>query len=336
MNASAGTVRQIVPLRFGAALRRTFPVTGWDHERRYALPDALAATPGPYYVEWFAGGGPWGEGWDAAPFDTRGVILTPRGDAYHPVRIAQYGLAQHAAWARTGAQAAFDGFLAQAAWLRDNIEPAGPQRGGIRYPFDVPAYGATAGWLSAMAQGEAISLLLRAGAVAADGGFLAAARAAASPFRRSVASGGIRRLLRGASFYEEYATDVPSFVLNGFIYSLWGLWELRRFDAAADVAPLVDAGVATLRTHLPLYDTGYWSRYDLVPPVAGPGKLASLGYHALHVAQLRVTAAMTGDQFFGEVAERWRGYQRSAACRARYLATTAAYHALRVTFARMR
>jgi heparosan-N-sulfate-glucuronate 5-epimerase len=193
----------------------------------------------------------------------------------------------------------------------------------------VPAYRAAPGWLSAMAQGEAISLLLRAHADSPARGFDAAARDAAKPFLRSVEDGGVRRDLAGAPFFEEYATALASFVLNGFIYALWGLWELGRFGGEAGAAALAEDGSATLRAVLARYDAGYWSRYDLVRPKAGPQKPASLAYHTLHIAQLRVTAAMTGDAAFAAMAERWRGYQRSWPCRVRYVAAALAYHGLR-------
>jgi hypothetical protein len=45
--------------------------------------------------------------------------------------------------------------------------------------------------------------------------------------------------------------------------------------------------------------------------------LASPFYHRLHIVQLRVMARMTGRELFNEVADRWEGYTRSGANRAR-------------------
>ncbi len=317
-------IRDVLPRDYGRALQRALPL-GWGLERPFATPHPSATEPGPYFVDWFPGDEVWGEGWSGAPFDARGTILTPAGAGYHPVRIAQYGLHRHAAWLRDRSPASRAAFLAQAEWLRDNQVTSRGVRGTYPYAFAHPPYGALPGWLSAMAQGEAASLLLRAHAAEPGAGFGAAARAALEPMAVDVADGGVRRRTRdGDTFFEEYATDRPSYVLNGFIYALFGLWEADRYDPGAGVRPLLDAGMGTLRRRLGLYELGYWSRYDLVTPAAGPPKPASLGYHALHVAQLRALTAMTGDAHFATTAEKWRAYQESPVCCARQVASTAA------------
>jgi hypothetical protein len=289
-------------------------------------------APGPYYVDWDPGDGAWGEAWTSAPFDADGVILTAQGLRYHPVRIAQYGLHEHRAWLRDGAPASRAAFMAQAAWLRGHQTRREAATGAYAYDFDVPAYGARAGWISAMAQGEAISLLLRAHAAEPQAGFLSAARSAVGPFGVDVRDGGVRRRTSdGDTFFEEYATAAGGRVLNGFIYALWGLWELDRYGSTDVARDPLAAGLSTLRSRLRLYDAGYWSHYDLVPPPASlPRRPAPLAYHALHVAQLRVTAAMTRDTYYEHVADKWAGYQRDAGCRARFLAASATCYASRI------
>ena len=47
--------------------------------------------------------------------------------------------------------------------------------------------------------------------------------------------------------------------------------------------------------------------------------LASPFYHRLHVVQLRVMAALTGDLRFAEIADRWEGYTRHRSNRTRAL-----------------
>lgn len=80
------------------------------------------------------------------------------------------------------------------------------------------------GWLSAMAQGHAASLLARAYHLSGDKQYLDAAERSLRPFRVASEHGGVRASLWGHVWYEEYPTTPPSLVLNGFIYSLIGMY----------------------------------------------------------------------------------------------------------------
>lgn len=114
------------------------------------------------------------------------------------------------------------------------------------------------------------------------------------------------------SWYEEYPTTPPSFVLNGFIYSLIGLYDLMSVapagqDGGADV--LFRDGMASLKRMLPLYDMGSVTAYDLRHFTLGIApNLARWDYHATHVNQLLLLGTIDGDSLFSDVAERWIGY----------------------------
>ena len=67
-------------------------------------------------------------------------------------------------------------------------------------------------------------------------------------------------------WYEEYPTTPASFVLNGFIYALLGLYDVSLTatgDAQLRSRELFSDGVQSLKALLPLYDTGSGSSYDL-------------------------------------------------------------------------
>ena len=90
------------------------------------------------------------------------------------------------------------------------------------------------GWVSALAQGYCISSLcrllshIRSNERDEELESLIASKieGALHPFQIEVESGGIKRkFLQVFSFYEEYPTPKPSFVLNGFIFSLLGLYD---------------------------------------------------------------------------------------------------------------
>lgn len=90
-----------------------------------------------------------------------------------------------------------------------------------------------------MGQGHAISLLARAyHHSGGDRRYLNAALDGLKPFRVPSSKGGVRAtFLNKYHWYEEYPTKPASFVLNGFIYSLLGLYDLKV------IAP---PGIATL------------------------------------------------------------------------------------------
>lgn len=78
-----------------------------------------------------------------------------------------------------------------------------------------------------MGQGQAISLLSRA--FYHSGGnelYLNAASAALKPFKVFSKNGGVLSEFMHFPWYEEYPTIPSIFILNGFMYSLIGLYDL--------------------------------------------------------------------------------------------------------------
>jgi len=66
--------------------------------------------------------------------------------------------------------------------------------------------------------------------------------------------------------YEEYPTSPPSFVLNGFIYSLLGLYDLKAiapYNYSIEANLLYEQGIKSLKKMLLLFDTGSGTSYDL-------------------------------------------------------------------------
>lgn len=188
------------------------------------------------------------------------------------------------------------------------------------------------GWYSAMGQGHAISLLARAYFYSnGDPKYLRAAINGMKPFRVPSRQGGVlAKFLGKYDWYEEYPTTPASFVLNGFIYSLLGLYDLKMTgtaSAAREAAQLYDQGMASLKKMLLLYDTGSGSIYDLRHVTLGMPRtsrlvhsvlkvvlsgvepnLARWDYHATHVNQLLLLATIDRDPLISRTAERWRSY----------------------------
>ena len=240
-----------------------------------------------------------------------------RGEKQLHVDVAQWGLGALERYLAGEGEAWLDAALKVAHHLVAEQEDDGPQTGAwvhrFRYPHSLPL---PAGWPSAMAQGEAASLLTRLNRHRAEDRFLEAAAAAMKPLRLAVSEGGVQASLGGAPFPEEYPTDPPSFVLNGAIFALWGIRDAGHALGDSSLLADFDAGVDTLAANIHRWDIGYWSRYDLFPhPVLNP---ASSFYHALHTSQLEAMLLLAPRPQLVEARDRFGAYaaSRSAARRA--------------------
>ncbi|XP_035738602.1 D-glucuronyl C5-epimerase B-like isoform X1 [Vespa mandarinia] len=169
------------------------------------------------------------------------------------------------------------------------------------------------GWYSSMGQGHAISVLARAYYHSREEKYLQAAVRGLRPFKLSSSKGGVAALFLGKYiWYEEYPTTPPSFILNGFIYSLIGLYDLKSIATGKDAyeaSRLFNQGMISLKNMLTLYDTGSGTTYDLrhftlkIAP-----NLARWDYHSTHVNQLLLLNTIDNDPLFTATAERWIGY----------------------------
>nr|CAG4643766.1 EOG090X0272 [Lepidurus arcticus] len=169
------------------------------------------------------------------------------------------------------------------------------------------------GWISAMGQGQAMSLLVRAYNRTGDEAYLRAALNAVKPFQVASSDGGVlAKFMNMYVWYEEYPTTPPSFVLNGFIYSLIGLYDLLTVaDQFQSVKRIFDAGMASLKKLLPLYDTGSGSTYDLRHVMLGSApNIARWDYHSTHVNQLLLLSTIDKDPILKTTAHRWMSYMK--------------------------
>jgi hypothetical protein len=268
---------------------RHFPLT-WGMRRAYRLPSNEEGQP--YYFLWRS------RGWNACALDRRGVIHA--GHTYNPVTVAQYALHLYELL-HAGVGRARWPFLAQAEYLlREQRE-----NGGYAYAFAVPRYGLRPGWFSAMAQGQAASVLLRAYWLSRERKYRVAAANAAQLLAIDVAHGGVSFIRNDSVFFEEFAAPHPVHVLNGHLFAAFALWELTKFNVTPHLRELHEHAVDTLERWIHRFDADGWSYYHLGAR-ENERRYAQLLYHQAHVAQLNVYHAMTGRAAFREMALRWR------------------------------
>lgn len=255
----------------------------------------------------------------ARPVDADGVQLYDRDGErfFHPVGMAQYGLAAVHGYQETGNPEYLRRAEANASKL---IEEGVRARGAMYFPyrFDFRLHGddddvMSAPWYSAMAQGQALSLFVRLLEVTGEERWREAADDAFLTFtlaRETAAGEEPWTVFVDESRYlwlEEYAKDPPMRVLNGHIFAIYGLYDYHRLTGDHRAAELFDGAVTTIRHYADDFRVpGDVSFYCLRV------RAQSEKYHRTHVGQLDTLSALTGDAFFAEVTD---AYARDVSAR---------------------
>ncbi|MCL2803924.1 MAG: D-glucuronyl C5-epimerase family protein [Micrococcales bacterium] len=245
--------------------------------------------------------------------DDDGVFLQYRkeldGFSHHPVAIAQYGLGQFSNYIETGDETFLEEARNQANYYVNNIDRA---TGMFSYDFDFPVmYHETleAPWASAMAQGQAISLLSRLYAETGDSKYLETSELAMKPLSVPVSEGGLVVDFFGHPYYEEYPTELPSYTLNGFMYTIIGLYDFWQIADNETAKELYEAGIDTLTFCLPFYDTNGISLYWL-SHLNGTGVSVHYleRYHIVHLRQLNLFSQIEDNEVVNHYLEKWLSY----------------------------
>ena len=202
----------------------------------------------------------------------------------HPLELAQYALACCLAWKKTEDDIWLSKALLHCDWLVKNQESDGAWRVKHKNPiyFDLPSP-----WSSTLTQAFAISSLTRIYHYTRQKKYLHNAQKACNFLETDILNGGARREFDGVFIYEEYPRIKLSGVLNGYISTLFAIYELSLVDET--YKNLYHRNILNLKKILPKYDLGYWSLYSL------DGNIASGFYHRLLVKQLKVLSELDDD-----------------------------------------
>jgi hypothetical protein len=171
-------------------------------------------------------------------------------------------------------------------------------RGALVWEYYFP-FGGPARWSSGFAQAIAAQALARSGKLLGDDDLLAQAHAAYEGI-----NDGLFLELGGGLWIREYGFSDMA-VLNADLQSLISLGEYVRISGDKSAAATLARMDTAARTLLPQFDTGCWSLYSL------GGSPASLHYHTYHVDLLHQLAAESGEPFWQQTEDRWRGYLSS-------------------------
>jgi heparosan-N-sulfate-glucuronate 5-epimerase len=226
----------------------------------------------------------------------------------NPVMVAHWAL-QH--WSRTPRQPRATAIAAE--WLVEH------QRldGAWEYLFDFNAAGLPmqAPWISAMAQGMGVSVLVRAYETTGRVRYLRVARRALRPFGRSVRRGGVTSRWDGLPWYEEYPGAESQHVLNGYEFALIGLHDLAPRSAAA--GRLWRSGIRSLAARIAVFDLPE-ARTQYYAALGGGRYPVDPGYRHAHAILTQTLARLSGNRVLGKWAVRWGRWDSAALRRSRW------------------
>jgi heparosan-N-sulfate-glucuronate 5-epimerase len=265
----------------------------------------------------------------AGEHDAAGIpLLNYRGHIgpqYNPIAIAQWGLGNYNRFCHSTDYLGRTKFLAASDWLCAHLEQNSHNVWVWNHNFDWEYHTLLqAPWYSGLAEGQGISLLVRAYRETGAAVYLQAADRAFVSFQKSTNDGGVTFVDKdGNTWFEEYIVSPPTHILNGFIWAAWGVYDYFLATGSLEARNLFDQAVQTLRSNLHRYDLGFWSLYEqsgtLLPMVA------SSFYHRLHIVQLRVMHRLTGEPVFTRFADKWESYGESPTKRTRALCCKTAF-----------
>lgn len=215
-------------------------------------------------------------------------------EIYFSIGIFQYGLAAYDLYLTAHEDIYKDKLLACANWAVENQQDDG---GWEAFAYENPEHP-----YSSMAQGEGISVLIRAHIVTKDERYICAAKKAKDFMLKPISEGGTVNYRDGGVYLYEY-THKP-LILNGWIFSMWGLYDYCKY-IDDNVQKTLAATLHSLKKKLPEFDIGYWSKYEDGKRICSPF------YHKLHIAQLRALYDLFGDEIYEEYADKWEVYQNS-------------------------
>ncbi len=250
--------------------------------------------------------------------DDDGVIMLNYhgsiGLQYNPNAIAQQALGYFDKYLDN--QKGEDAFLTQANYF---LNKGRAVRDGIilweyNFPFEMRNY-LSSPWRSALAQGQALSVLIRAHQVTGNKIYAEMAHKGYKAFHSSAREheAGVLDDQDGFIWLEEYILNPPNHVLNGFIWALWGVRDYAVYFNDDHAHNLWEECLKTLEANLENYDLGFWTSYDWPQGYdkKQPFMPSSIYYQKLHAVQMLAMYNLTDRKVFLKYHKKWQAYLES-------------------------
>jgi len=218
--------------------------------------------------------------------------------SYNPITIGMMGIRYYHDYMEDSTLSKKNTLLNHSDWLVNNIDSSGFWK--INHSKKIDNFSLVGPWPSSLAQGFGISCLTRAYVLTQDSVYLKTVDMAVSAFLIKTENGGFSSENEFGVFYEEYPVEVPDHVLNGYVYSLFGLYDAYKIGGNDQAKELFDVGIKSLKTILPKYDSGNWTKYSLneTSTLKNHWNYASPFYQKIHLSQMQGLYLITQDDMF--------------------------------------
>lgn len=158
---------------------------------------------------------------------------------------------------------------------------------------------------SSMCQSQGISILIRAYILTKEDKYLKSADKAVEFMIKDKNEGGTCFYDNDRVIFQEYVSNIEQSVLNGWIFSIFGIYDYYLITKNENIKLIIDKTIKTLSNELEKYDRKYWSSYDQV------GTIASPAYHDLHICQLEALEKMFNMDTFSIYKNKFIKYQKN-------------------------
>lgn len=219
-------------------------------------------------------------------------------NTYFPITIFQYGLGLYDLYLLKHNNQYLEKFMNIADWALSNQKANGMWEcmsniGDTKHLSQ-----------SSMCQSEGASVLIRAFVNTKDKKYYNAATNAINFMLLSVKQGGTCYYRNeNQPIFQEYVSEDNLSVLNGWIFSIFGLFDYTLINKDKKYKTILDNTVKCLASELDKYDRKFWSNYDQKKTIASPA------YNNLHIKQLRLLKIMFGNDKFGLYADKFEKYE---------------------------
>src|SRR5215207_5582680 len=146
--------------------------------------------------------------------------------------------------------------------LDELMSIAVPRGGGLAWEYYFAFDGGRPPWVSSLAQGTGLQAIARsAKKLQRMPELLPRIRDGLKLFEQSPPT-GVRVETQGGAHYAQYSFWPSLRIINGFVQSLVGLYDVAQITGDARAARLFAEGDRAARAELPRFDTGAWSLYS--------------------------------------------------------------------------
>ena len=208
------------------------------------------------------------------------------------VSVLQYGLGSYDLFLETNEKKYYDKFISSVQFVsqKQNVDGSFKMYAGIRGMKKDK---------SAMIQGEAVSLLLRAYKETKEEQYFIRAKQSLQFMLKSVEEGGTTVYCPDGFYFQELFDKGQNAILNGWIFAFFGLYDYTLVSDEEKYKTIKERSLNYLAESLHKYDRKYWSNYNQENTITSPF------YHKLHIAQLAALALISDREEFKYYQKKW-------------------------------